>query len=217
MSMSAKSEATIARILDAAEALFVANSFVSVSMQDIADQIDVSKGALYHHFESKEALFVAMMLRDLSAKQALFARRAASEGDAQTRLRDLTRDFFELPLTRRRLIQLVRRDINHFNGDNRASIIRAYQAALPDQIERIIEDGIAAGEIASGNSRLLAWSFVALVEVVLTQYAESVFHEKDRMLNHVLGLFFSGTGAQQTQSNQYIANLEGRKNGADVH
>lgn len=204
--MYAKSEATIARILNAAEELFVANSFASVSMQDIAARVDMSKGALYHHFGSKEELFVSMMLCDLSAKSVLFSRWANNTGPARSRLRDLTRDYFELSPVKRRLIQLVRRDINHFSGENRDSIVRAYQAALPDQIERIIEDGIEDGDIAPGDSRLLAWSFIALVEVILTQYAESVLHEKESMIDHVLNLFFSGVGVQQ--SIQAIANLE---------
>ena len=195
--MYAKSETTIANILDSAEQLFVAGSFDSVSMQEIAELANVSKGALYHHFDGKEELYVAMLGRDLERKRVLLSEAIDMVGSARERLRNLTYHFLQLPPLKRQLIQLVRRDANCFDGETREAIVRAYQAALPDQIEAVIEGGIAAGEIVSGDARLLAWSFVALVEVALTQYGESVFSEIDQMLEHVLQLFFSGAGAPE--------------------
>jgi AcrR family transcriptional regulator len=194
--MYAKSEATVANILDAAETLFVARNFTSVSMQDIADGAAVTKGALYHHFKSKEDLYVTMMCRDLEAKRDLFAQAIQTGTSAHERLGNLTSRFFDLPSLKRRLIQLVRRDINFFNGANRARIVHAYQAALPDQVEGVISDGMHTGELIGSDSRLLAWSFVALVEVVLSQYAGSVLSERERVLAHVLDLFFSGAATQ---------------------
>ena len=193
--MYAKSETTITNILDAAEALFVGRSFASVSMQDIAEQAAVTKGALYHHFDSKEALYVRMMGRDLEAKRTLFAEALDVPGSARERLGDLTRRFFDLPPVKRRLIHLVRRDINFFDGEKRDRIVRDYQTALPDHIETIIREGIGTGEIVAADARLLAWSYVALVEVMLSQYAESVLAEREGMQTHVLDLFFSGAGA----------------------
>ena len=57
----AKSETTVSGILAAAEALFLVKNYADVSMEDIAEAAGVTKGALYHHFASKEALYVAMM------------------------------------------------------------------------------------------------------------------------------------------------------------
>lgn len=193
--MYAKSESTIANILNAAEELFLARSFASVSMRDIAEQVNMTKGALYHHFDSKEALYVAMMQRDLEAKRQMFAEAIEVDGNSRHRLRHLTERFLALPPLKRRLIQLVRRDINQFNGNIRKRIIDAYQAALPEKIEVVIQEGIQAGEIITGEPRLLAWSYIALVEVILTPYAESILSNPEEKLNHVLDLFFKGVQA----------------------
>jgi len=51
-----------AEILDAAAALF-ASSGLRTSLQQIADACGILAGSLYHHFESKEAIFIALVER----------------------------------------------------------------------------------------------------------------------------------------------------------
>ena len=63
--MYSKSFVTIAQILDSAQQLFVNKSYDDITMAEIARQADVTKGAIYHHFTSKEALFLCMMERYL--------------------------------------------------------------------------------------------------------------------------------------------------------
>ncbi len=52
---------TVARILAAAEELFSRRGFDAVSMNDIAEAADVSKANIFHHFESKNALYHAVV------------------------------------------------------------------------------------------------------------------------------------------------------------
>ena len=49
------------RILDAAVKLFSTRGFSDASVDEICEQAGVSKGAFYHHFESKQALFLALL------------------------------------------------------------------------------------------------------------------------------------------------------------
>lgn len=53
------------RILDAALGLILRYGYDKTAMSDIAAAAGVSKGALYLHFDSKEALFEALLLREL--------------------------------------------------------------------------------------------------------------------------------------------------------
>jgi AcrR family transcriptional regulator len=187
-----RSEATAARIIAAARKLFVASNYADVTTDMIARSADVTKGGLYHHFPSKEQLYVTMMLDDLERKRILFDTAVASPGTCRERLARLTRDFLELPYEERELTRLVRRDINTFEGRERDLLVRAYQRALPERVEEIIEDGIRDGELAPGDARILSWSFVALVEVVIGDYADRVFGTMEARLGHVVDLFFDG-------------------------
>ena len=54
------------RILDAALELFVHYGYDKTTVSDIAHEAGVSKGAIYLHFESKDALFEALLIRELT-------------------------------------------------------------------------------------------------------------------------------------------------------
>jgi AcrR family transcriptional regulator len=56
-----RSEVTIAAIMRAARTLFGKRGFAATSIDRIASESGVAKGAVYHHFESKEALFTAVL------------------------------------------------------------------------------------------------------------------------------------------------------------
>ncbi|NOX21908.1 MAG: TetR/AcrR family transcriptional regulator [Actinobacteria bacterium] len=193
-----KSEATSGRIIAAARTLFVARNYADVTTDMIARTAEVTKGGLYHHFPSKERLYLSMMLDDLERKRLLFEKATTSPGSCRDRLSRLTRDFLELPREDRELTRLVRRDINTFSGEERDLLVRAYQRALPEQVETIIDEGIKNGELAPGDARILSWSFVALVEVVIGEYADHVYGSTQARLGHVVDLFFDGAGTPPT-------------------
>ncbi|MDO9590609.1 MAG: helix-turn-helix domain-containing protein [Microcella sp.] len=56
-----------ASILDAAFRLFLENGYDGTSLARILTEVPYSKGALYHHFESKEALLEAVIERFFTA------------------------------------------------------------------------------------------------------------------------------------------------------
>ncbi len=192
--MYARSLTTISNIMMAAEELFTARNYADVTMADIAQAAEVTKGALYHHFASKEALYLSMMhgfLEEIGETMAEVV--AATSGlPCRERLRQFTLTFLEQPARKQELMRLVRRDINVLRDPQRESLIRAYQAALPEQVERILGDGVAAGEIVSEDARLLAWEHVAIVEVVLRPYAVTALASDERTADFVISLFFDG-------------------------
>lgn len=190
--MYAKSAVTIANILEGAASLFVTRNFADVTMSEIADAADVTKGALYHHFDSKEDLYLSMMHAYLEETKELMASVVAAGGSCRQRLRRFTLTFLQLPRQKQALMQLVRRDVNIFDGRERERLVRAYQAALPQQAEKIIQDGIDSGELIAGDARLLSWEHVASVEVVLADYARRRLGDPEAMANFVIGLFFDG-------------------------
>lgn len=90
------------------------------------------------------------------------------------------------------MIRLVRRGANVFPQPARGELVHAFQAALPEPVESVLIDAMAAGELAAGDPRLLSWQFVALVETTLTLYADQVLPRPEEKVEQVLGLFLSG-------------------------
>jgi hypothetical protein len=136
-----------------------------------------------------------MMVADLELKRSLFERAVATARGTRARLKALTAAFFALSREKRELIQLVRRNTNALEESARSRVVRAYQAALPAVIERVVADGVRARELRPGDARLLSWHFVAMVEVALTRYAAGLWPDGDRRIDHVLDMFFRGVQA----------------------
>ena len=55
------SEATRAALLDEATRLFAVRGYAGTSLEDVASASQVTRGAVYHHFEAKQALFEAVL------------------------------------------------------------------------------------------------------------------------------------------------------------
>jgi AcrR family transcriptional regulator len=62
------SEATRAALLDEATTLFAEHGYAGTSLEDVASASRVTRGAVYHHFASKQALFEAVL--DLQEERA---------------------------------------------------------------------------------------------------------------------------------------------------
>jgi AcrR family transcriptional regulator len=186
------SNPSIEAILRAAEALFVRQNYGNVSMRDIARAADLTTGGLYHHFPSKEALYLAMLQADWSVKRKAMLEAVPPQGSCREKLRCLTRVYLAMPPERRSLLQLLRRDINVFKDPTRAAIIKAYQETVPAPIEAILQAGIATGEIRACVPRWLAWVYIALVETTLAPYAEATLGTLEQRLDILLDQFFFG-------------------------
>jgi AcrR family transcriptional regulator len=70
--------ATIASIVSAAGELFTVRGFAATSIDEIASGAGVAKGAVYHHFESKEQIFQRVFEQMTGALAAEVAASAAA-------------------------------------------------------------------------------------------------------------------------------------------
>lgn len=68
-------EETVKLILDVATHLFVEKGYDATSLQDIINETKLSKGAIYHHFSSKEEIFEAIFHR-IGGKHKRFGKSA---------------------------------------------------------------------------------------------------------------------------------------------
>lgn len=61
------------RVLDAAAELFVAQGYPGTTLRQIAATAGIKAGSVYHHFDSKEALFVAVLNEGMVVMTDAFA------------------------------------------------------------------------------------------------------------------------------------------------
>lgn len=75
------SEATREALLDAATAQFAERGYVRTALDDVATATQVTRGAVYHHFDGKQALFEAVLDRLETGAVQRIADAAARKSD----------------------------------------------------------------------------------------------------------------------------------------
>src|SRR5262245_24426757 len=140
-----KADDTRARIMDTAEALFRRLGFAKTAVADIAAELGMSPANIYRFFSSKNAIVEAICQRCLAELEAKAWAIARSPGPASQRLEQLImaivthhRDNF---LTERRVHDMVLVAIEHS-----MDVIRAHKQIMHSVAERILREGVAAGE-----------------------------------------------------------------------
>jgi AcrR family transcriptional regulator len=82
MARQARSEATRRKILDAAVELFSERGFAATGLGDIIERAELTKGALYYHFDSKESLASAIIAESAAVVFDKFSAICASSSPA---------------------------------------------------------------------------------------------------------------------------------------
>lgn len=144
----ARESAVEKRILAAAIRLFAEKGFDGASVQEIVDAANVTKGALYHYFESKNDLLYEIYHSLLSRQLADLDRVVALELEPAEALRTLIGELVEstagyIDETKVWVREMYRLDETHMHA------VRADRRRYHVTFRKIIEDAQASGEFSS--------------------------------------------------------------------
>lgn len=102
---------TIARILAAAEALFAEHGFDAVSMSAIAEAASVSKANVFHHFNTKQALYQAVLRQACDITTRQLKHMVAQSGAVAANLGEFAENHLESILEHDQFARLILREI----------------------------------------------------------------------------------------------------------
>jgi AcrR family transcriptional regulator len=127
------------RILDVALNLFIEKGFDKTSLREIAEQLGVTKAALYYHFASKEDILMALHLRLHE-----FGLDALSQLGDQTptpeRWADLLDKIVDQMLAHRKIFLLHQRNQAAFENLHRSEEHDAQHEDLQANFKRVLSD-----------------------------------------------------------------------------
>lgn len=156
---------TVDKILDTAQRLFLTQGYEHTSIQDIIDHLGgLTKGAIYHHFKSKEAILSAVMDRlyegkdermeqiladpALTGREKLICATRDSLGDSgQDQLFEAAPDLMKNPWLLASLVE------------------ESFYRVVPEFILPILKQGVADGSIVTDQPRELAQVLALLCNV----------------------------------------------------
>jgi AcrR family transcriptional regulator len=140
-----RSEATTGELLSAARELFAADGYVATLLDDVVKRAGVTKGALYHHFESKRELFEAVFEGEQMKIAQASAKAYRRKRDHWSGFYEGCRAFFESSLDPG-VQRITLLDAPSVLGLERIREIqgRYAQAMLIDGLQQAIDDGTIA-------------------------------------------------------------------------
>ncbi len=165
MARNKHSEETASLILDVAFRLFIEKGYERTSIQDIIDNLGgLSKGAIYHHFRSKEDILVAVtdrmteesnkMLVEIRDRTDITGKEKLKAIFKESVLRHVQDDIFT-----------VAPDLSN-NPSLFVSIFReTVNLAAPYYIQPIIEQGISDGSIQTDYPAELAELIIIVANI----------------------------------------------------
>ncbi len=159
-------EQTVQLILDTASRLFFQKGYDRTTLQDIIDATKLSKGAIYHHFASKEAIIIAVVDRVGEAQSAMLAEVRDRKGlTGAEKLREMFRTSLRMSFQGKILYMLP------FIIENPKFMTLQMQSILgkasPDYVLPVLREGIADGSIQADHPEELSEILLILANLWL--------------------------------------------------
>ena len=187
-----RTQETQARLLNAAEEVFVRDGYEAAQLDEIAARADRSKGAVYTHFKSKEDLFLALFEhRTRSYIDGLLTnlRKCANRKQRQQTFRE-----FYVGLAHDRVWPILTLEFKLFairHPESKERLRKAFEMSKPAHDGSAFEQmfGQLTGEQRADNDLALA----ALGPIVTGLILESYFEPKmlnEHGLRRILGRIF---------------------------
>jgi TetR/AcrR family transcriptional regulator len=154
---------TAERILQVARQLFMERGFSGVSINDVVQQVGITKPTLYYHYADKEALYVAMAVRMLTQMgDEMNAAIAAIDGSfAQL----LCRVIEMIQSHNAEDTRMLRHEIRTYLAPQwQAQLAEQFYRTMMDPLESMMAQGLATKQISGGTAAELAMMFLCFIE-----------------------------------------------------
>ena len=167
-------------ILAVAEQVFADHGYVAASLREIAQRADVTQALIIYYFGSKQGLLAALLERDiitaLTQLDALLAWSASPTEKMERHIEGLIRLFVRFPYLARLMTDLA----HHGEEETRQHIADTYLTRIFQAYERLIAEGVAAGEFVETDHRFFYFGVVGACDLIFsTSFVMKYVHGVD--------------------------------------
>ena len=145
------------QIMDAAMKVITRKGFSNTRMDDIVNEAGLSKGAIYHHYEGKKEIFLALIEHWETQTFPDFYSRNGKERSATDTLRDFANEVYKVFKSRSYVFQA---EVEFWALANQDDEIRKRSQELYEKIinlfELVVNKGVREKEFIQIDSRIAA-------------------------------------------------------------
>jgi AcrR family transcriptional regulator len=184
------------QIEDVASSLFSSRGYAATSMRDIAKVLDLQGGSLYAHIPSKEAVLAAIVEEAAEAFHAAVRPVAERRGPAAERLREMIAAHVRVVTGARERAKVFLFEWT-FLGEERREAVRRSRRVYQAYFERVVAEGVAAGELRTADPRLAAVFILSAMNAMAHWYRPDGALEPEALAGHYAELFLTGLQARE--------------------
>jgi AcrR family transcriptional regulator len=133
-------------ILASAAALFARKGVAATTVREIADEVGILSGSLYHHFDSKESIVDEIIASYLDDLRGRYKAVLAGDTDPRTRLHDLVVASLAVVEAHPHATEIYQNDVNYLTQFERFGYLKnagkEVQSAWLEVINVGIRDGV---------------------------------------------------------------------------
>jgi len=178
-----RTEATKARLFEAALQLIAERGFTGTTVDEIVEKAGVAKGTVYYHFAGKAELVEALIESQLAPLSLRFASTAARTQDPRERITELVRAELEWIRDNRSFAKVLVTELWREDRVWRESLVLLRREIL-GHMRTAIADGVAAGVFRAQIDPDFAAS--ALFGMTVTAALDWLVFEPEQSLEFVL-------------------------------
>ena len=183
------------RLLDAAADHFAERGLAGAQVDAIAAAAGFAKGTVYNYFTSKEDLFAEVLAEGCRAAVQRYTRHG-HEGSVRECLRALATADVAVLRAEEGFMKVVVREAMSFHPHSYPLIVE-HLAPYLAEVQRVLERGVAAGEIRDDRpAGQLALAFVGILILLFVQHwgSRGAWPALDEMADLAVTLFLDGAG-----------------------
>ena len=151
-------------ILETARKVFVEKGYKNVTMKDIVEACDISRGGLYLYFGSTEELLLEVRQKDAEEIDDVFSEGITEEDSAADILTLFLKEQKKELLRKKNNLTMAVYEYAFENKEKKDQMMRRQFEAGVRVLEKLIESGIASGEFYCENPKGAANNIMYVLE-----------------------------------------------------
>ena len=153
-------------ILEAAKRVFAQKGFAATTIDEIAQEAEFSKGAMYGYFEGKEDLFFSLIQEKMDDIEERLREVVESSDDPETKIRDLIETHLTFFEEDRDFFQIIASEQPRLGAETESRLrenMKERCVRSLDLIEQVMLVGVSAGTLKEIEPRFLATGLVGII------------------------------------------------------
>jgi len=158
------------RLLAAALDQFTRRGYASTTVRELCEAAGVTKPVLYYYFKNKEGLYLELMDSSYSLFESTITELISFSGTSSQCLVHFCQGIFDIGCQHRQVVQLC---FSIYYGPPQGAPeydLDSFYTRILDEIAKILQRGILCEEIRDGSVNDMAWSILALMNVVIEEH-----------------------------------------------